>query len=110
RIGASGKTADRLMPTGDFGLPKEVLDVEAAVKVALERRADLILLRTAYLKLSPENLPEVREFLRTIPGANGAMGGSGPRLGGGSSPHLAVVQRYTDRRQAEALAPVQAAA
>lgn len=110
RIGASGKTADRLMPTGDFGLPKEVLDVEGAVRVALERRSDLILLRTAYLKMSPENLPEVREFLRTIPGASGVMGGLGPRLGGGSSPHLAVVQRYTDRRQAEALAPVQAAA
>jgi prefoldin subunit 5 len=110
RIGASGKTADRLMPTGDFGLMREVLDVEAAVKVGLERRADLIVLRTAYLKMSPENLPEVRELLRTIPGATGAMGGAGPRLTGTSHPRLTALDRVYDRREAEALVPVQAAA
>ena len=92
RLGASGKTADRLHPTGEFGIPPQATDVEAAVRAALERRQDLIALRTAYLQMTPENLPEVREFLRTVPGAMG-VGSVGPRL--------PIFARVAERKMAE---------
>lgn len=111
RIGASGKTADRLMPTGEFGLPNEVLDVDAAVRIALEKRPDLLALRSAYLNLSPETLPEVREFLRAMPAAGGLLGtGTTGGLMGLPGPRLPIVKRAAERQLAEQLAPVQAAA
>lgn len=111
RIGASGKTADRVMPSGEFGLPNEVLDTEAAVKVALEKRPELQALRTAYLKLSPETLPEVREFLQALPSSGGVLGsgGMGGMLGG-AGPRLPLFKRIAERRKAEAYAALQQAA
>lgn len=93
RLGASGKTADRLQPTGEFGVSADPLDADAAVKVALERRQDLVALRTAYLKMTPENVPEVRELLRTMPGTSGTLG-----LAGSRAP---VLGRIAERRAAE---------
>jgi hypothetical protein len=111
RIGASGKTADRLMPTGEFGLPNEVLDVEAAVRVALEKRPELQALRTAYLKLSPENLPEVREFLRALPASGGLLGSGGTGgMIGLPGPRLPALKRIAERRQSEVEATLQQAA
>lgn len=110
RIGASGKTVDRVMPSGEFGLPNEVLDMEAAVRVALERRPELQALRTAYLKLSPETLPEVRELLQAIPSTGGVLGsgGTGGMLGG-AGPRLPLFKRIAERRKAEAFAALQQA-
>jgi hypothetical protein len=111
RIGASGKSADRVMPTGEFGLPKEVVDVEAAVKVGLEKRPELQALRTAYLKLSPETLPEVREFLRAMPSTGGVLGsGATGGMMGLPGPRLPFARRMAEKRLAEQLAPLQAAA
>lgn len=111
RIGASGKTSDRLMPTGEFGLPKETLDVEAAVLVALEKRPELQALRTAYLKLTPETLPEVREFLQAVPSTGGLLGsGAMGGMMGSAGPKLPFMRRIAERRLAEQLAPVQSAA
>jgi hypothetical protein len=111
RIGASGKTADRVMPTGDFGLPNAEVDVEAAVKVGLEKRPELLALRTAYLKLTPDTLPEVRELLRAIPASGGVLGsGSTGGMMGLPGPRLPFVRRIAERRLAEQVAPLQAAA
>ncbi len=111
RIGASGKTADRVMPTGEFGLPNDVLDVEAAVRVALEKRPELLALRSAYLNLSPDTLPEVREFLRALPATGGVLGtGAMGGMLGGVGPRLPFVKRLAEKRQAEATAALQAAA
>lgn len=111
RIGASGKTVDRVMPTGEFGLPKETLDVEAAVRVALEKRPELLALRAAYLNLTPDTLPEVREFLRAMPSSGGVLGTGGMGgMMGGVGPRLPFVRRIAERRLAEQLAPLQAAA
>jgi hypothetical protein len=111
RIGASGKTADRVMPTGEFGLPMQTLDIDAAVRVGLEKRPELQALRSAYLNLSPETLPEVREFLRAMPSGGGVLG-SGAMGGmlGGVGPRLPVFKRIAERKQAEATAALQAAA
>lgn len=111
RIGASGKTADRVMPTGEFGLPNTEVDVEAAVKVGLEKRPELLALRTAYLKLTPETLPEVRELLRAIPASGGVLGnGSTGGMMGSAGPRLPFMRRIAERRLAEQAAPLQAAA
>lgn len=93
RLGASGKTADRFQPAGEFGISRESIDAEAAVKLALERRQDIVALRTAYLKISPDNVGEVRDFLRTVPGAG--------RLGTGSGPQLPLSSRIAQRKVAE---------
>jgi hypothetical protein len=113
RLGASGRTADRLMPTGEFGIVAEPVDAAAAVKTAVERRQDLIALRTAYLKLTPENVGEVREFLNTVPGAGGLGSGRGPFAPpppGAFGPRLPVVSRVAERRFAELTAALTAVA
>ncbi len=101
RIGASGKALDRLQPSGDFRVSTDPIDVEAAVKIALERRQDLLALRTAYLKLGPEQLPEVRDFLKTIPGTSGGLGQIGPRP---------LVARFFRQKMNEAVAVINSAA
>ncbi len=68
RIGVNGHTTERLRPLGSFAVSSEAVDAEAAVGIALETRADLRLLRTAYLRLTIENLPSVRELLRSMGG------------------------------------------
>ncbi len=74
RMGLASLTPERLAPAGDFGVPEGVLDPEAHAKFALENRADLQALRTAYLRLTPDTLPSVQQYLRGVPGAAGLVG------------------------------------
>ncbi len=64
RLGLPGGTADRFWPSADFSIKDEPLDIEALVKVGLERHPDLQILRLAFLELSPATLPSVKEILR----------------------------------------------
>ena len=64
RLGIAGRTAERLRPTDLPEVTADDSDGEAAVQTALETRPDLVALREAYLKLTPENLPGVRELFR----------------------------------------------
>jgi hypothetical protein len=73
RVGVSGRTAERLRPVGEFGVSAVPIDVDAAVRTALESRSDLLALRAVYLKLTPETLPVVRELVR---GQLGPTGGA----------------------------------
>jgi len=66
KLGIAGRTAERLRPTDLPEITTDDSDVEASVQTALETRPDLIALREAYLKLTPENLPGVRELLRGV--------------------------------------------
>ena len=74
RMGLSSQSTERLLPAGDFAVDTDTVDAEASVKLALERRTDLQALRTAYLGLTPETLPSVRQYLRGVPGAVGLVG------------------------------------
>ncbi len=74
RLGLPAQMPERLLPSGDFGVPSDTVDAEASVKIALEHRADLQALRTAYLGLTPQNLPSVQEYLRGVPGSVGLIG------------------------------------
>ncbi len=67
---------DRLWPTGSFAVADAPIDVESAVQVALANRPDLKFLRAAYLGLTPDTLPTVREILRTK--ATDVAGRAGP--------------------------------
>jgi hypothetical protein len=64
RIGVSGRTAERLRPQGSFAVAAQPVDLDAAIRTALETRPDLLALREAYLRISPASLPAVREMLR----------------------------------------------
>lgn len=79
RLGVISKDNERLRPAGDFGISGAKVDVDAAVTAALQKRGDLLAMRTLYLKLNPENLSGVREYLRGLPTAAGLIG-IGPRL------------------------------
>jgi len=79
KVGIASKADERLRPTGDFGVSSKKIDTDAAVNSALEKRSDLLALRTLYLKLSPESLSGVREYIRGLPTAAGLVG-NGPRL------------------------------
>jgi hypothetical protein len=83
RIGVPGGTTWRLWPAADFTIPTDPIDVEAEVKVALEHRPDLQLLRLTYLELSPATLPSVKELLR---GAGPAID-AGPLAAALTRPH-----------------------
>ena len=74
RLGLPSQMVERLLPAGEFAVSSATVDAEASVKVALERRADLQALRTAYLGLTPETLPSVQQYLRGVPGAVGLVG------------------------------------
>ncbi len=100
RLGLPGTSADRLQPTGDFGLSAPTPDVTEAVAQALERRGDLQALRTAYLGLNTDTLASVREYIRALPGVGGLVGG-GP-------PQLPFVRRLSERRLAPSVAALDA--
>jgi hypothetical protein len=68
RIGVPGRTVERLRPQGSFGVSAQPVDVDAAVRTALETRPDLLALREAYWRISPASLPAVREMLRSALG------------------------------------------
>lgn len=69
RVGVPGKTAERLRPAGPFPpVAPPPADRDALVQTALETRPDLRLLRTAYLGLTPETLPDVRALIRDAGG------------------------------------------
>jgi hypothetical protein len=70
RIGLSGRVTERLRPQGTFAVTADPVDVDAAIQIALEKRADLRLLRATYFSLTPEALPTVRDILRAV--TNGA--------------------------------------
>ncbi len=74
RLGLSSQMTERLLPAGEFAVSSAEVDAEASVKLALENRADLQALRTAYLGLTPESLPSVQQYLRGVPGAVGLVG------------------------------------
>ena len=74
RMGLSSQKPERLVPAGDFEVSSDLLDAEVHAKFALENRADLQALRTAYLRLTPETLPSVQQYLRGVPGAAGLVG------------------------------------
>ena len=100
RLGLPGTSADRLLPTGDFGLSAPTPDATEAVARALERRGDLQALRTAYLRLNTDTLSSVREYIRALPGVAGLVGG-GP-------PQLPFVRRLSERRLAPSVAALDA--
>jgi hypothetical protein len=79
RLGITARSGELLRPTGEFSLTTEPVVVDSAIEVALQQRPDLQGLRTVYLKLSPDNLDDVREYLRGLPGTAGMLG-LGPRL------------------------------
>ena len=59
--------ANRLWPAGDFTIDATPVDAEQAVTAALADRPELRGLRAFYHGLTPETLPDVREFLRGSP-------------------------------------------
>ncbi len=100
RLGLPGSSADRLLPSGDFGLSAPTPVVDEAVARALARRGDLQALRTVYLRLSTDTLPVVREYVRALPGLAGLVGAA--------PPPLPLVRRLTERRIAASVAALDA--
>lgn len=84
RVGFTGKGNERIRPVGPFPVGADLTDLDAAIKLALENRADLRVLRAVYFRLSPETLPAVRDLMRTQPGMTGLLAGRPPAaaLGG----------------------------
>lgn len=66
RLGLSVKGTERLWPTGSFEIEPDAVDAEDAVRIALETRADLKLLRTLYHGANAETLPIVGEHLKSV--------------------------------------------
>jgi hypothetical protein len=62
---------EHLWPAGEFDVVFNPLDVDAAVQIALRRRAELNLLRTLILDLDAKTLPVIRDFLT---GLNALLG------------------------------------
>ena len=56
--------AERLWPGGEFGIDPEPVNPEQAVTAALADRPELRGLRALYHGLTPDTLPDVRDFLR----------------------------------------------
>jgi len=77
RLGVSGKSGERLHPVGPFPVTAEPVNTDAAIQVALERRADLRMLRAVYLGLTPETLPTARDVIRHAAEAGGLIGPGG---------------------------------
>jgi hypothetical protein len=74
RIGLPAGTGERLWPLADFKIPSRPIDEAAEVATGLENRADLQILRLAYLQVSPGTLSSVKEILR----GSGAVPMPGP--------------------------------
>lgn len=72
RLGLPVKGTERLWPTGSFEIPADAIDPEDGVRIALESRTDLQLLRALYHGINAETLPVVREQLKTIHALTGA--------------------------------------
>jgi hypothetical protein len=72
QTGLAGHTADRLYPTGEFGIDPTPPDVPALVREAIENRPDLQLLRLAYFELNEDTLPAIRDQLKHTVGLMGA--------------------------------------
>jgi hypothetical protein len=98
RIGYPGRGNERLRPRGPFPVAAGPLDVEAAIQVALERRADLRMLRTLYLRMTPETLPAIREILQHQPEARGVLGTA---LARPATMRTALTQRLLGREAVE---------
>lgn len=75
RLGLPVKGTERLWPKGPFEIDAIAVDAEAAVQVALEKRADLRFLRTLYHSTSTDTLPIVGDHLRSV---NALAGASAP--------------------------------
>ena len=111
RMGLSSQKPDRLVPAGEFDVPSDLLDAEVHAKFALENRADLQALRTAYLRLSPDTLPSVQQYLRGVPGAAGLVGAASivsPTAWNPQS-HIAKIFRRRTHEWAKAIDAVTAA-
>jgi len=77
RLGVSAKGGERLRPVGPFAVNADPFNADAAVQVALERRADLRMLRAVYLQLTPETLPTARDVVRRAAEIGGLIGPGG---------------------------------
>lgn len=65
RLGLPALPADeRLWPGGEFTIDPRVVDAEEAVTAALADRPELRGLRALYHGLTPETLPDLRDYLR----------------------------------------------
>jgi hypothetical protein len=56
---------ERLWPVGQFPIDPVPLDVDGAVKIALADRPELRGLRALHANLTPDTLPDIRDFLRS---------------------------------------------
>jgi hypothetical protein len=61
-----GPAAERLWPTGDFGIDPQPVDADAAVRVALAERPELRGWRALDAGLNPDTLEAVRDQLRGV--------------------------------------------
>jgi len=77
RLGLPGQSEERLRPTGKFDLEWPPQMQHEAVAKALKGRAELQALRLLHAKLSAENLPSIREYLR---GAGSTIGPVVPKI------------------------------
>jgi hypothetical protein len=66
RLGLPADPAERLWPTGDFGVEGGEVDEAAAVATALAERPELRAWRAMEAGLSTDTLPAVRDALRTL--------------------------------------------
>jgi hypothetical protein len=107
RIGVPGRTPERLRPVADFGVSADPPDVEAAVRIAVESRPDLLALRSVYLQLSPETLPVVRELIRGRLGPGGGLVEGDSVRGALVRPLLALLLGRSKRLDAAAAAELE---
>jgi hypothetical protein len=78
RIGRQYEPADeRLWPEGDFAIDPAPVDPQEAVNAALADRPELRGLRALYYGLTPDTLPDARDYLKA---ANSLLGTSRPPL------------------------------
>jgi hypothetical protein len=70
-----------LWPAGDFKISYDPIDPETAIRVALDQRAELRLLRVLSRDLDAQTLPVVRDFLKGLNAALGAQASSNSPLG-----------------------------
>jgi hypothetical protein len=75
-----GSADDWLWPAVEVQVTFEGVEVEGAVKLALEKRPELLLLREMSGDLDKQTLPVVREYLHGVSGLMGASGGPTKRL------------------------------
>jgi len=83
---------ERLWPAGDFTIDPTPVDPEAAVNAALADRPDLRGLRELYNGLTPDTLPDLRDYLR----AGSPLLGS--RAGAALSPVALLARRVLHRK------------